>query len=92
MPRRFDRSVDLLLMNPCRVPRRLVPIVFLASGPGVIDVVGNVTTCAEADQMRVISRRTNRNGFGCPSVDVAEMMGDFLELVPVELLALLDLV
>ena len=79
-------------MNPCRVPRRLVLIVFFASGPGVIDVVGNVTTCAEADQMRIISRRTDGNGFCCPSVQIAEMMRDFLELVPVELFALLDLV
>ena len=42
--------------------------------------------------MRIISRRADGNGFGRSSVEVAKMMGDFFELVRIELLALLDLV
>ena len=42
--------------------------------------------------MRIISRGTDGDGFGCSSVEVAKMMCDLFELVRIKLLALLDLV
>lgn len=42
--------------------------------------------------MRVISRRTDGNGFGGSAVEVAEIVGDFFEFVGVEFLTLPDFV
>ena len=58
----------------------------------MIDVIRYVATRPETDQMRIIGRRTDGNGFGCSTLQVAEVMGYFFEPICVKLSALLTLV
>lgn len=58
----------------------------------MVDVIRYVATRPETDQMHIIGRRTDGDGFGCSALQVAEVMGDFFEPVCIELSALLTLV
>ena len=58
----------------------------------MIDVIRNVATRPETDQMRVIGGRTNGNDFGCSTIKVAEVMCNLLELIRSKYLAIFDLV
>lgn len=72
------------LMDPL-APRCLVVVILFVSTPLLIDIVRNVATRAETDQMRIVSGRTDRDCFGCSSVNIAKMMCDPLKLVCIKL-------
>lgn len=42
--------------------------------------------------MRIISRRTDGNGFGCSTIKVAQVVCDFFELICSKLFAVIHLV
>lgn len=74
------------------MPWRLIGVILFASRPVVIDIAGNVATRAETDQMRIISRRTDRNCLGCSSVNIAKMMCDSFKRICIKLFVLLNFV
>lgn len=73
-------------------PRCLVVIILFASRPIVVDIVRNIATRAETNQMRVIRGRTDRDCFGCSSVNIAKMMCDSIKLICIKLFVLRNFV
>ena len=56
------------------------------------DVVGEIAARAQTDQVGVVCRGADRDRFGRPAVEIGQIVGDFLQLVGVELVGVSDLI
>ena len=73
-----------------RAPWSFIPVEGLVSIAA--DIVGEIASCTQTNQVCIIRRRADRDSFSRPTLKVAQIMGDLFKIVGAKFVGVFDLI